>query len=579
MSTSAKGRLPTAADPATFEIVMNSLLKATEEMKIVLAKTAYSPILKVAGDYSCGIFDRAGQMVAQGPDLPVHLGSMPEAVKAVVRRFEGDVRNGDVFVHNDPYSGGTHLPDVNVVTPAFHDGVLLGFACVRAHWPDVGGDTPGSYGAVTSIFGEGLRLPPVRLYAAGEPLQDIIAIIMANVRTPDERMGDLNAQVAANRRACLRLGALAQKYGADMICMIMNDILDYSERLMRIKLLALPDGEAVFEDMCDGDGIIEPTETDDKPFRIRIHVVKRGDSVFVDFGGTSDKVAGPINAPIAVTASGVYCALKMIIDPENLVSPNSGAWRPITVTAPKGCVVNAEYPSPVVYGNTEISHRACDMIFGAVAQFWPQNVMACSQGTSGVVTFGGIDPRTNLAYVSYEVVKGGIGARPNKDGINAMSAGIANTMNTPVEIVELSFPLRVESYGLIEDSGGPGRYRGGLGVRRAWTVLGNNCHATVCFERTRSPPFGICGGDAAPPGSVSLRNRDGSEVVLRSKQSFLAQPGSTIIVVAPGGGGYGNPAERDGHAVSIDVREEYISTDAIRTAYSSAQSLPSSPVD
>lgn len=570
MTKTFQSHLASGADPATFEIIKNSLLKATEEMKIVLAKTAYSPILKVAGDYSCGIFDYRGQMVAQGPDLPVHLGSMPEAVKAVIAAFAGDMREGDVFVHNDPYCGGTHLPDVNVVTPAFHEGVLLGFACLRAHWPDVGSDTPGSYGTVTSIFGEGLRLPPVRLYNAGEPVRDMIAVIMANVRTPDERMGDLNAQVAANRRACTRLKTLATKYGAQTMRAIMDDILNYSERLMRIKLLALPDGEATFEDMCDGDGILEAGDSEDRPFKISLHVIKTGDSISVDFAGTSDKVAGPINAPLAVTASGVYCALKMIIDSENLIPPNSGAWRPISVTAPKGCVVNAEYPSPVVYANTEISHRACDMMFGAVAQFWPQNVMACSQGTSGVVTFGGIDPRTGRPYVSYEVVKGGIGARPSKDGINAICAGIANTMNTPVEIVELSFPLRMQAYEIVDDSGGPGRFRGGLGVRRAWTVVGNPCQATVCFERTLSPPFGVCGGAAAPPARVSVRLPDGTETLLRSKQSFRAEPGSTISVIAPGGGGYGAPVERDRTALELDLQEGYVSPRIARLAYGMA---------
>lgn len=559
--------LQTAADPATFEIIKNSLLKATEEMKIVLAKTAFSPILKIAGDYSCGIFDRAGQMVAQGPDLPVHLGSMPEAVKAIITVFGSDMHDGDVFVHNDPYFGGTHLPDVNVVTPAYYEGELLGFACLRAHWPDIGGDTPGSYGTVTSIFGEGLRLPPIRLYSAGEPITDVHAIIMANVRTPEERMGDIRAQVAANRRACARLQSLASKYGTATVLKTMDDILNYSERLMRVRLAELPDGEAVFEDICDGDGILEDGATEDETFKIRMTVKKSGDRIHVDFAGSSPKVRGPMNSPLAVTASGVFCALKMIADPNSLIPPNSGAWRAITVTAPKGSVVNAEYPSPVVYANTEMAHRICDMTFGAVAQFLPKNAMACSQGTSGVVTFGGTDKRTNQPYVSYEVVKGGTGARPGKDGINALCAGIANTMNTPIEIVELSFPLRMERYELTDDSGGAGEYRGGLGVRRAWTVIGTPCHATVCFERTVSGPFGICGGLSAPQGKVALRLKDGSERKLNSKESFVAVPGTTIIVEAPGGGGYGDVQLRDKNKIKLDLKEGYVRPGAARTIY------------
>src|SRR5579872_2088465 len=256
-------------DPARFEVVKNALTCAAEEMKIVLAKTAYSPLLKVAGDYSCGIFDVRGNMVAQGPDLPIHLGSMPDAVRAIVHAFP-DAAPGDVFIHNDPYKGGSHLPDVNVVAPAFHEGRLLGFGCVRAHWPDIGSATPGSYGAVTEIYGEGLRLPPVRLYRDGEPDRNVEAIIFANVRTPEERRGDLNAQVAANRRAQARLAALAERYGADQLCAVMEEVLDYSERMMRAALARLPDGEASFVDVFDGDGVLMPGETEDQPFTVRL---------------------------------------------------------------------------------------------------------------------------------------------------------------------------------------------------------------------------------------------------------------------------------------------------------------------
>ncbi len=430
-------------DPARFEIVKNALIAAAEEMKIVLAKTAYSPLLKVAGDYSCGIFDHLGNMVAQGPDLPIHLGSMPDAVRAIVAAFP-DAADGDVFIHNDPYQGGSHLPDVNVVSPAFHEGVLLGFGCVRAHWPDIGSATPGSYGAVTDIYGEGLRLPPVRLIRAGVPEPGIEAIILANVRTPSERAGDLRAQIAANRRAGQRLAALAAKYGTAPLRAIMAEVQDYSERMMRAALAALPDGESVFSDIFDGDGIIAPGATEDALFRVRLRLVKQGGTVLADFTGSDPAVPGPMNAPLTVTASGVYCALKMIADPGSLIPPNSGAWRPVTVTAPPGSVVNAQHPSPVVYANHEMSHRIADMVMAALFALAPGRVMAGSQGTSAVVTFGGRDPRTGAAYVSYQSVKGGRGARPGKDGINAVAAGISNMMNTPVEILESSFPLLVE---------------------------------------------------------------------------------------------------------------------------------------
>src|SRR5215510_7843807 len=265
----------TKTDPARFVVVKNALYSAAEEMKIVLAKTAYSPLLKVAGDYSCGIFDSAGDMVAQGPDLPIHLGSMPDAVRAVVRSFAADIAVGDVFIHNDPYQGGSHLPDVNVVRPAFHAGRLIGYACVRAHWPDVGSATPGSYSAVSEIYGEGLRLPPLRLVSRGNLNGDLERLILANVRTPDERRGDLGAQLAATLRASERLQALARRHGSQRLIGYLAEVMDYSERLMRARLRELPDGVGCFEDFCDGDGIADDAEGADAPFWIRLQVKKR----------------------------------------------------------------------------------------------------------------------------------------------------------------------------------------------------------------------------------------------------------------------------------------------------------------
>lgn len=555
-----------SVDPATFEVVKNALYCAAEEMKVVLAKTAYSPLLKVAGDYSCGLFDVRGEMVAQGPDLPIHLGSMPLAVKAVIQaweRFEPD----DVFIHNDPYFGGSHLPDVNVVTPAFHDGTLLGFGCVRAHWPDIGSATPGSYGATTEIFGEGLRLPPVRLYAAGRLNRDVEAIIFANVRTPEERRGDLRAQIAANRRGATRLAELARRHGADTLLAIMQEVMDYSERMMRGMLAALPDGEAAFEDFCDGDGILAEGEKEDAPFWIRMRVAKQGERLTVDFAGTDNQVAGPMNAPLAVTASGIYAAIKMVADPSSLVPPNSGCWRPVTLVAEPGTVVHATAPAPVVYANHEISHRVCDMLFGALAAMAPDRVMACSQGTSAIVTLGGVDPRSGERYVSYETIKGGFGARPVKDGINGLSSGIANTMNTPIEILEMSFPVRVERYAVVPDSGGPGRWRGGCGVTRVWKVLGNPSHVSVCCERTKSPPFGLAGGRAGAPGRVALVGADGTERELPSKGSFTAAPDAELWVRAPGSGGYGPPDARDAARLRDDVVNGYVSAEAALTGY------------
>jgi N-methylhydantoinase B len=556
----------TRSDPATFEVVKNALYCAAEEMKVVLAKTAYSPLLKVAGDYSCGLFDVGGEMVAQGPDLPIHLGSMPLAVKAVIRAFR-TFEPGDIFIHNDPYFGGSHLPDVNVVSPAFHEGTLLGFACVRAHWPDIGSATPGSYGATTEIYGEGLRLPPVKLYAAGVLNRDVEQIIFTNVRTPEERRGDMRAQIAANLRGTTRLQELARKHGAGRLLAMMREVMDYSERMMRAMLAALPDGAASFEELCDGDGIIEEGEKEDAPFRIRMQVIKQGDRLTVDFAGTDPQVAGPMNAPLAVTASGIYTAIKMVADPTDLVPPNSGCWRPVALVADPGTVVNAVAPAPVVYANHEISHRVCDMLFGALAQLAPDRVMACSQGTSAILTLGGVDYRTGHRYVSYETIKGGFGARPIKDGVNGMSSGISNTMNTPIEILEMSFPVRIERYEIVPDSGGPGKHRGGCGVERVWRVLGGPSQASVCLERTKTAPFGLLGGGAGAPGRIALIEADGTERELNSKGAFAAPAGARICLRAPGAGGFGPPAARDRARLRADVLDGYVTPEAALAEY------------
>ena len=556
------------SDPATFEIVKNSLYKIAEEMRVVLAKTAYSPLLKSAGDYSCGVFDARGEMVAQGPDLPIHLGSMPDAVRAVVARFATDVHDGDVFVHNDPYFGGSHLPDVNVVRPAFQDGNLLGYTCLRAHWPDIGSATPGSYGAVTQIFGEGLRIPPLRLISRGILNVDLENLVFANVRTPDERKGDLGAQLAATLRATERLNALAQRYGSVEVIGYMAQVMDYSERLMRAALMDLPDGDGSFEDFCDGDGIADDASGTDARFRIKLSVKKTADRLIVDFAGTDPQVEGPMNAPLSVTASGVYCGLKTAVDPNNLIPPNSGCWRTNEIRAPKGSVVNAEFPAPVVYANHEMSHRVADMVMGALVNFLPEQVMACSQGTSAILTLGGVDPRNGRHYVSYETIKGGFGARPNKDGINCIASGISNTMNTPVEVLEMAFPVRVERYEVNPESGGAGRYRGGCGARRVWRMLeGADATGALCMERMTSPPFGLRGGSAGAAAVVTLTTPDGITRSLPSKGAFAAPAGSMIDMLTPGSGGFGWATERNSSSIGRDLLDGYVSASAAKRDY------------
>ena len=559
-------RVSLGVDPARFEIVKNALLSAAEEMKIVLAKTAYSPLLKMAGDYSCGIFNAHGDMVVQGPDLPIHLGSMPDAVRSIVKAFP-EPKAGDVYIHNDPYHGGSHLPDVNVVMPAFHGARLLGYGCVRAHWPDIGSATPGSYGAVTEIYGEGLRMPPTRIYVDGKPDANVEALIFANVRAPSERVGDLRAQVAANRRGVLRLQNLAEKYGVDQLLLIMERILDYSEAMMRDALRRTPDGVSTFVDTIDGDGIVERGETEDAVFRVKVTITKKGDGVVVDFDGSDPRVPGPMNSPLTVTQSGVFAALKMILDSNSLIPPNSGAWRPVEVRAPAGCVVNAQEPASVTYANHEMSARIADMIFAAMSVLTPKNVPAGSHGTGGVVIFGGSDYRTGETFISYEVTRGGFGARPVKDGISGVSTPVGNMMNTPVEILEMSFPLRVEEYALVPDSGGAGKWRGGLGARRVWRVLKRDVSCTTCCERVFTAPFGLAGGKDGATARIHLELADGTKRPVGGKGAFIAPAESRLVFQVAGSGGYGPPSERSSELIRRDLEAGYISEEAARRDY------------
>jgi N-methylhydantoinase B len=355
------------------------------------------------------------------------------------------------------------------------------------------------------------------------------------------------------------LQALAARYGAAALVGYMRDVMDYSERLTRAALLDLPDGAGSFEDFCDGDGIPDHADGSDARFRICLAVHKTADRLIADFAGTDPQVAGPMNAPLSVTASGIFCGLKMAIDPRNLIPPNSGCWRTIEIRAPKGSVVNAEFPAPVVYANHEMSHRVADMVFGALAAFMPDQVMACSQGTSAILTLGGVDPRDGRHYVSYETIKGGFGARPTRDGIHVIASGISNTMNTPVEVLETAFPVRVERYEINPDSGGAGRFRGGCGARRVWRMLdGADATGALCMERMTSPPFGLAGGGAGAAAVVTLTTPDGATRRLPSKGAFAAPAGSVVDMITPGSGGFGPPAQRDPGAIGRDLLDGYV---------------------
>lgn len=534
-------------DPITLEVLRHALAAVAEEMNANLIRSAYSPNIKERRDCSCAVFDKSGRMVAQAESIPVHLGAMPFSVAAAISKTDA-FHPGDVIVSNDPYYGGAHLPDITFIAPVFVEGELFSFVASRAHHADVGGKEPGSVaGDTTEIYQEGLRIPPIRLWKEGHLDQELVDLILLNVRTPAERLGDLRAQHAACETGIARVQALAGRFGAGLLASGMEAVMDYSERRMRAQIEKLPDGTAIYEDHLDGDGIT------DRQIPIMASVTISGEKIRVDFTGSSPAVAGPVNAVYAVTASATYFALRALTDPD--IPPNAGCYRPIDIIAPQGSVVNADPPAPVVGGNLETSQRIVDVILGAFSRLCPGRVIAACQGTMNNLTIGGISPRNGEPYTLYETIGGGFGARPNRDGVDGVHSHMTNTLNTPVEALESAYPLRVERYELIRGSGGNGRYRGGLGIRRDITIIDHTARASLLTDRRRSRPYGLSGGGPGKAGENVLIS-DGEERLLPEKGTVTLHAGETLSIRTPGGGGYGAVEERDEQAIKCDRREE-----------------------
>src|SRR6056297_1332645 len=520
----------TEIDSVELEILRNQLESVAEEMGQVLVRGAYSPNITERQDCSTALFDAEGRMVAQAEHIPVHLGAMPEAVAAVSER---DPEPGDTFVVNDPFAGGTHLPDVTLVsplTPDESDGEIVGYAVSRAHHADVGGMSPGSMPAgAREIYQEGLRLPPVRLVAGGEMREDVRDILLANVRTPDERRADLRAQLAANDRAEERVGELLADHG-DRLLAAFDAVIDYSRERVETELADLPDGRYSATDFLEGDGVTD----EDVPVEATVEL--DGSSLAVDFAGTADQVAGNLNAPLAVAKSAVYFVVRCVTDPE--IPPNHGCYEPVSVSVPEGSILDPDPPAAVVGGNVETSQRVTDVVLAALGEAAPDRVTAGSQGTMNNLTIG---------------ARGGggaFGARPDADGMDGVQVGMTNTLNTPVEALEAAYPLRVERYAFRPDSGGDGRHRGGLGLERRVRV---ETAATVSLltERRRHAPAGIEGGE---PGATGENLIDCDAVA--AKTTVDVEAGTTVAVRTPGGGGYGDPAERDPAARERDRADE-----------------------
>jgi N-methylhydantoinase B len=527
-----------APDPIELEVVRNALIGIAEEAGAALRRTAFSPNIKERVDCSTAVFDPNGDLVAQAEHIPVHLGSMPASVAAAAEAFP-DLEPGDQVLVSDPFAGGTHLPDWTLVAPIHLEGRLLGYAANRAHHADVGGAAPGSMPAgAREIFQEGLRIPPVRAWRRGDEQPDVLALLFANSRTPNERAGDLRAQSAANHLTARRVRELAERVGDGRLLAEMLATQDHTERLMRAAIARIPDGTFAGEDAMEGDGITEENIV------IRATVVVAGDSVAIDFEGTAPQARGSVNAPFAVTVSACSFVLRALAGPE--IPANAGAHRPLTVTAPPGSLVNPLPPAAVAAGNVETSQRIVDALFRAFAGALPDRVPAASQGTMNNVLIGGVDPRTGSAFTYYETIAGGQGARPGRDGMNGVHTHMTNTLNTPVEALEAAYPLRILEYHLLERTGGTGRWRGGDGLRRSYLVVAPDATASLLTERRRLRPWGLAGGGDGATGRNALRRagRDDDEE-LGAKTTIDLEEGDVLIIETPGGGGH-SPSSQAG---------------------------------
>ena len=506
-------------DPTTLEIYRALFTSVAEEMGVALRRTAFSPNIKERRDYSCAVFDAAGRVIAQGDHMPVHLGSMPMAVAAAFAEI--DLVAGDVVALNDPFAGGTHLPDVTLVMPVASGNKIRFYVANRAHHADIGGATPGSMGLATDIYGEGIRIPPIRLVRGGKLDVDTMRLLLANVRGNVERRGDFDAQIGSLKTGASRLLEIVERRGEKEAREYASQLIDYSARLMRHTIASIPDGSYEAEDALDDDGV------DDREVRIKVRITIKGERALVDFTGSAPQVAGPINAVEAITVSAVSYVFRCLVGGE--VPASAGLMEPIEVIAPSGTVVNANPPASVAGGNVETSQRIVDTLFRALTQGLPDRIPAASQGTMNNLTIGGID-RNGLEFSYYETVAGGMGARPTADGMSGVHTHMTNSLNTPAEALEYAYPLRVREYRLRKGSGGAGKWRGGDGVVREIETLVPARMSLLCDRRKRGP-YGLFGGK---DGAVGKNGK------FPSKGSHNLKAGDRIRIETPGGGGWGS---------------------------------------
>ena len=550
-------------DPITLEIIFNALRSITDETFIALTKSAYSTNIKERRDHSTAICDLNGRLIVQAENsLPIHLASMTGLMASLLTKYDlADIEEGDLFVANDPHvAGGTHLPDINLAMPVFVDDKLSAFVCNIAHHADVGGMAPGSMaGGMSEIYQEGLRIPVVKLFRRGELQEDLFEILLLNVRIPEERRGDYYAQIAACRLGRRRLLEAAETYSMGMLQAAFGEIIERTERRMREGVAQIPDGTYHFEDVMDDDGL----GTLDIPIKVKIDVA--GDRIHFDFTGTSPQVAGNINVTLNATQASVAYCLKALLDPE--IPNNEGVLEVCEIECPKGTLLNCSPPAPVA-ARANTSQRIIDVVIGALSDALPEASVGAANGANTTAVFSGTDPVTGKEYLYLETLGGGFGGRNDRDGKDGVQVHITNTSNLPVEVIEMEYPLRVLSYGLVEDSGGAGKYRGGMGLRREITPVGHDCIFNGAGERFSNEPWGVFGGSSGGTGQFIHTKQDGLEKKLAIKPSGIAlKAGQKILVETPGAGGYGAPEERSDAEITDDVESGKFSDAYVKRHY------------
>lgn len=570
-AAAATERSRSGIDSVNLAILHNSLVNITREMGMAMMHTAYSPIFSESRDFACALFDSRGQMIAQGEFCPAQLGAMPLTVRWIISELGLEAfEPGDVVIHNDPYRGGCHMPEHLMLKPVFSGGRLAAFAGAIGHVAEIGAAAVGSFASdATEVFQEGLRLPPVKLMRGGRYVQDVWKIILANHRTPRNTWGDFHAMVGALNIAERRLKRQMERYGDDFFFAATGQLLDYSERLMRREITDIPDGEYAFEERMEDDGI------SDRPFHIRVNVAVRGEEILVDFTGSDPQAAGPINATYGVTTSATYNALLQLTGAH--IPRNAGCYRPVTIIAPPGSIVNVAYPGPSVGGNTETQPRIVGAILGAMGQVLPQRVMAAEGATSCNFLFGGVHPLTGHYYVHYHFEASGWGGRWQSDGNSVQNHIHGNCRNTPVEIFETLYPFRVIEYALRPDSGGAGRNRGGLASRRVLEVLAPEITVSLMMDHVREGAWGAFGGRPGELAGVRIRPK-GAKKFVDFRQAFgtvspskfadvTVREGDRIMIESAGGGGYGEPTEREERRILSDVEQGLVSREAAKKIY------------